>query len=207
NKFSRVLVGADDTVYTRSEEPPAAAGFKVLFFGSFLPLHGADVIIKAAKILENEADIEFILVGEGDTHDEAVKLSCELGARNVRFSPATTFSGIAKHIAACHVCLGIFGTTEKAARVIPNKAYQALACGRALLTADTPAIREVLTDRENVLLCRAGDPESLAESILELKRDPELRHHIASTGYELFKNNLTPEKIVEPMLEALGIRP
>jgi len=61
--------------------------------------------------------------------------------------------------------LGIFGTSAKAGRVIPNKVFQALACGAPVVTADTAAARELLRDGESALLVPPGDPEALAAAI------------------------------------------
>ena len=83
------------------------------------------------------------------------------------------------------VCLGIFGDTPKTSLVIPNKVYEALAMARPVITADTPAIRE-LFDENDMLLVKPADPESLAEGILRLKRDPLLRKKIAENGYNKF---------------------
>ena len=58
--------------------------------------------------------------------------------------------------------------------MIPNKAFQALACGTPLVTADTPAARELLADGESALLVPPGDPEALAAALRRLAGDADL---------------------------------
>ncbi len=77
---------------------------------------------------------------------------------------------------------GIFGTSGKAGRVVPNKAFQAIASGRALVTADTPAAREVLTDGVDALLVPAGEPEALAAAVVRLAGDPALRERLGAAA-------------------------
>jgi len=84
----------------------------------------------------------------------------------------------------CHAgcCLGIFGTTGKAQRVIPNKAFQAIACAAPLITADTTAARELLVDGESALLVPPGDASALAGAVRRLAADSDLRRRIAAAG-------------------------
>jgi glycosyltransferase involved in cell wall biosynthesis len=89
-------------------------------------------------------------------------------------------------MAHADVCLGIFGTSAKAQRVIPNKVYDALACARPVITADTPAIRELLQPDDQVIVCPPGDPESLADAIALMHADGALRSSIASRGHARF---------------------
>jgi glycosyltransferase involved in cell wall biosynthesis len=84
------------------------------------------------------------------------------------------------HRAGC--ALGIFGTTPKARRVIPNKAFQALACGTPLIASDTPAARELLVDGESALLVPPGDPAALTEAVRHLSDDPELARRLGAGG-------------------------
>ena len=78
------------------------------------------------------------------------------------------------HRASC--ALGIFGTSEKAQRVIPNKVFQALACGTPVVTADTPAARELLRNGESALLVPPGDPAGAASTrsaAVDARRSPK----------------------------------
>jgi glycosyltransferase involved in cell wall biosynthesis len=101
------------------------------------------------------------------------------------------------------ICLGIFGNTAKAARVIPNKIYEAAALGKAIITADTPAIRELFTDRQDILLCKRSDPADLAEKIMLLKNDTALRRKIADGALRLFRERCTPAAIGRGLIAEL----
>jgi glycosyltransferase involved in cell wall biosynthesis len=66
--------------------------------------------------------------------------------------------------------------------VIPNKAFQALACGTPLVTGDTRGARELLVDGESALLMPPGDPEALAQALRRLAGDPELAAGLSAGG-------------------------
>ena len=87
---------------------------------------------------------------------------------NVELVPWVEYERLPGELHRAGCALGIFGTSAKAARVIPNKAFQALACGTPLVTADTPAARELLVDGESALLVPPGDPEALAAALRRL---------------------------------------
>jgi glycosyltransferase involved in cell wall biosynthesis len=97
----------------------------------------------------------------------------------------------ALHGAGC--ALGIFGTSDKARRVIPNKAFQALACGVPLVTADTPAARELLTNGESALLVPPGDPVALADAMRRLAGDPALARRIADGGLAAYRRRASED--------------
>ncbi len=167
------FVGAEDRLFTptpREGELP----FSVLFVGKLIPLHGLAAIVEAARILP---ELPFRIVGSGQLADVL------RGAPpNVEHVPWVEYAELPQEIRAAGCALGVFGTSEKAARVIPNKAFQALACGTPLVTADTPAARELLTSGVDSILVRAGDPGALAAALRELAADPERRRRIGDAG-------------------------
>ena len=197
HKFKRLYIGALDSIFYPRDIKEEKGIFIVEFHGGFIPLQGIETIIEAARILKNEKDIVFVLAGSGQTFDKMKLLAGGLG--NVSFVGALPPEIIPSFIAHSDVGLGIFGTTKKAFRVIPNKAFEVLAMGKPLITADTISERELLEDGKDVLFSKPGDPKSLADAILKLKKSNSLRKRIAKNGLIKFKSEASTKKIGEEL--------
>jgi glycosyltransferase involved in cell wall biosynthesis len=166
------FVGAEERLFRPGWQPPDR--FAALFVGKLIPLQGVETILGAAHIA---ADIQFRIVGSGQL--------LPLLARkppNVEHVPWVEYELLPAELRRAGCALGIFGATGKARRVIPNKAYQALATGTPLVTADTPAARELLVDEESALLVPPGDAAALAEAVRRLAADTELAQSVAAGG-------------------------
>ena len=204
SKFRRFFVTTNDEFYYPKDRAEGDGIFRVLFEGGYTPLHGIEYIIKAAKLLENNKDIIFELIGTGQTFEEIKSLCKRTNVRNVRFLPwMDYYRELPNYIGRADVCLGIFSKGLKASKVIPTKAVDTLALKKPLITGDSPAAREVFKDHENCVLVPMANPKALAEAILMLKKDEELRKKIADNGYKLFKERLSPEVVGKELKQNL----
>jgi len=188
-KFIRILLGADDQLIKHG--PQKSRGYLLVHFhGIATPLQGVNYIVEAAYLL-NKENIKFNLIGNKTRRYYTNKGD----NNNINFIETVSYKELINYMAEADVCLGIFGDSAKTKVVIHNKVYEALAAGKAVITADTPAARELLTDKEDCLFCRTADPKDLAEKIMILNNNTKLRQNIANNGYQLFINKLTPEKV------------
>lgn len=204
----------------------APTELRVLYFGGFIPLHGVPVILEAARILGPDAGIAFELVGEGQEASAVQRFIVAHQLPHVglvrRWMPEPDL--IAMHITFADVCLGIFADSPKAMDVVPAKVYLALACGKAVVTADTPAVREELLDRGQgpvargqvlaphaspltphapVVVVPPADPPALADALVRLRDDPRLRVELGAAGRQLYEAHFRPERVVVPLIAAI----
>lgn len=203
NKFIQIYTGANDKIFTPQMNVGKAEEFTVHFHGNFVPLHGVEYIIEAANILKDEP-IYFQIIGSGgELYDSTKKKVADLGLVKVSMLGRKSLEEVPKYIARAHLCLGVFGSTNKTQLVISNKIYECIAVGMPVITSKTPATEELFIDRENILFVNAKDGKDLAEKIILLKNNPELGEKIARNGRELFVDFLTPKKLVAKLIGTL----
>jgi glycosyltransferase involved in cell wall biosynthesis len=212
DKVAVVPVGYDDRLFrperraVRGAAKPARE-FTVLFFGSFLPLHGVESIVEAAAMLARKApSVRFQFVGSGQTLDRArIRADC-LALGNVSFDGWLEMDELPARIAAADVCLGIFGETEKARRVVPHKVFQSLGMGKPVITARTPAAGEFFHHQRDIFFCDPPYGRSLAAAILDLKANAGLRRGLAEKGHDLVSRRYSPRALGRMLLDALAER-
>lgn len=183
---------------------PAGPSFQVLFYGSYIPLQGVEWIVEAAALLAGQ-DVGFTLIGNGQTREVVEARARTLGLGGIRFLPNLPEAELPAYLAHADLCLGIFGDTLKAANVVPNKAVQAAAMGRPLLTRDSPAIRRYFADGESAALVPPADPRALADRILALRDDPRLRTSLGARARRVFENAFSTKALALRLREFLAV--
>jgi glycosyltransferase involved in cell wall biosynthesis len=203
-----VEVGYDDALFRPAAPARDEGEVRVLFYGSYLPLHGVEVIVEAAEQLREEPRIHFDLIGGGQTFARVQELVRGKRLDRVHLTERIPVARLPEHIAGAAICLGIFGATEKARRVVPNKVYQCMGMNRAVVTADTPAVREVFAEGSEVVLVPAADGKALAAAVAALADDAARRTRIADAAGERVRREYSPVPIARRFLscceEAVG---
>lgn len=203
-----VPVGADEAIFKpASDLKPETGGdrqLRVLFYGNMIPLQGVETILLAAELLKARGDVRFSIIGTGQTYYAVRSLASNLDLNNVEFVDRVPYQQLPQHIQNAEVVLGIFGDTAKAARVVPNKVYQAMAMGAAIISRDSSACRDMLTDGESALLVPPKDPVALANAIERLF-DEELRKRLGTAARERFLERASLDHVAARLETAVDV--
>lgn len=206
NKFQRIFVGADESIFYPIDIDRNDNLFRVFYFGTYLPLQGIDYIIQAAKILECYEDIEFTIVGKGIEYNKIINYVQELDVKNIRFIDWIPYEELPMEIAKTDICLGgHFSNIDKGKRVISGKTYIFIAMKKAVVVGDNLANGELFKHKKNAMLVEMGNADALAKGILELKMDKDLRKRIAENGFLTFKKICSLTMIGEEIKQTLKL--
>lgn len=195
-KILAVPVGADESLLQKITDFPkskASGKFEVLFYGTFLPLHGIDVILEAAKKLKH-LPIHLTLVGGGNGNKYA-QLIEKSNLENISHIEWVEFKKLASLIAAADIGLGgPFGNTKQGLRVITGKTMQFLAMSKPVIIGNIPQDNGFL-DKFNCLMIEQGDPDALANTIQwAFEHQPQLPQ-IGANGLKLYQDQFSIEQI------------
>lgn len=198
SRIGIVPVGAEGSLFKPAPQPRGEV--QALFYGKLSPLHGLETVLAAAR---KPGVPPVRMIGDGQLRhwlEGELARSRPAGLERQEWVP---YEQLGDELAAAAICLGIFGASEKAQRVVPNKVYQAMAVGRPIITADTPGAREVLADGENAVLVPAAEPEALAAAMRRLAGDPELRSKLGAAAHQRYREIGTPVAVAGEFLQAL----
>lgn len=166
-----------------------ASGLRVLFFGTGVPLHGLDVLVDAVAAAPG---VRLTIVG-GTAGDRAGAVRA-LGDRVDVLSEFVDRRRLRELMARCDVVAGVFGAGGKAQRVVPWKVVIALAAGRPVITADTPAACGWLEGSDAVWLSPAGDAVALAAKLRELADDPDAVDRATAAARATYDRHFAAER-------------
>jgi glycosyltransferase involved in cell wall biosynthesis len=147
--------------------------------------------------------VNWVLLGQGP-----LRKLCEENAKgleNVTFEDWLPYEKLPERIHRADILLGVFGTTPKAGRVIPNKVFQSLACGRPVVTRSANTYPEALIAAENsgIIWTSAGDAQSLADRVANLAADRDRLRQLSAAAAETSREYFSEAVVRQQLKNAL----
>ncbi|ALG67064.1 glycosyltransferase [Beggiatoa leptomitoformis] len=205
NKVFAIPVGADETLPSIS--PIQKTHFEVLFYGSFLPLHGMSIMLEAASHLKDKP-IHFVFIGgNGKNLKEFKKLQEKFSLyHNISHIEWVDFSTlIHKYIPNADLGLGgAFGNTPQAQRVITGKTSQFLALGKPTIVGKIKENIDFI-DKKNCLLVEQGDVFALVTAIEWAYQHQVELPAIGQAGLQLYQKQLSIKQISQVLKKVLKL--
>lgn len=172
---------------------------RVVFFGMYTPLQGAPTIGRALALLAGDGRLEVTMIGHGQ--DLEATRQAARGSSRVTWLRWVRSERLPEVVSGHHICLGVFGTSEKAGRVVPNKVFQGAAAGCAVVTSDTVPQREALGPAG--VFVPPGDPEALAAALRDLAGEPGRLDRLRAAAARRAARCFRPGQVVRPLREAI----
>jgi glycosyltransferase involved in cell wall biosynthesis len=176
-----------------------AQNLNLLYAGRISPEKGIDTLILAMSRLvcrEGRRDIKLTLAGSGsvDYENYLRQLVNQSGlADNVSFLGWVSPVEMPELLPQFNVLVVPSIWPEPFARVL----LEGMISGLVVVATPTGGTTEILRDGDNGLLFAAGDAEHLAQKILGLTADPQLRHRLALAGRQTVVERFTNTKMMD----------
>ena len=147
-------------------------------------------------VLREYKDAKFILVGDGDKKKELEKL-----AENLRIEDKVIFTGFRNDALDILSAADIY-VSSSLKEGLPNTLLEAMACKKPIVATDVIGNNEVVVNGEVGFLVPAKDPAEMANRIIELINNEDLRKKFADNELKILKNKFSQEVMVNKLANA-----
>jgi glycosyltransferase involved in cell wall biosynthesis len=173
--------------------------FVALYAGAHGMSNDLDVVLDAADLLRDQAEIGFVLLGDGKEKPRLQKRASQMGLGNVHFIPPMPKDEMTTALAAADACIAILKPIEMYKTVYPNKVFDYMAAGRPVILAIDGVIREVVESAQGGIVVPPGDAKSLGEAIQVLAGDHQRKILFGQNGRRYVKAHFDRPVVAEKL--------
>jgi glycosyltransferase involved in cell wall biosynthesis len=177
--------------------------FLVLYAGAMGQAHDLYTVLRAAKRVNNEADVRFVFFGDGKERLNLERETQRLGLKNVLFAGVCPKKEMPFVIASADLCLAILQNIPMFRTTYPNKVFDYMAAARPTVLVIDGVIRKVIEASGGGVFVEPGNDELLAKTILELSKDPQRVKQMGENARAYLVKNLDRRDKLDETLQLL----
>ncbi len=173
--------------------PRADEKIRILSVGRLVEFKGFDVLLDACEKLAGE-NFSLEIIGDGPLRPD-LEARTHLAGEKSQDYVLNAFANCDIFVLAARV------DRNGASDVFPTVIAEAMTSGKPVVSTTVAGIPELVVHNETGLLVPPNDPDALAEAILRLILDQDLRLKLGRAGRERIAQHFTIEKTIEPLLQ------
>jgi len=165
-----IMNGYDPQIFKPGLKEEKFLKFSVIFHGTLGKVQNINTLIKLAKSLEMEEDIEFLVAGEGPRSQEIL----DAKSNNIKFLGKLSQDEIALLLRKCH--LGIsFRTDNKIGKeALPVKVFEYIGCGLPVMITPVSEVTSFLDQNAFGKSFENSQIIQMKNHLLELKKSQKI---------------------------------
>jgi len=174
-----IYTAVDPYIYKPIHHKRLNDSLKIIMIGSLIWRKGYEFALLALqKAISFGIDARLVIVGSGLEFAHIHFTSYDLGISNrTHLTGELTPDEVLQNLQEADILMH-----SAVSEGIPNALVEAMACGLPVITTDCGGIREAVDDGVEGYLVPTRDPESMAEAIVRLAKDPYLRIKMGQAG-------------------------
>lgn len=204
NKVKLITNGVDVSFFNkdhRDEDYRKSIGVEDKFAVCYAGIHGIaqglEVIIDAANILKDNKDIVFNFYGDGPEKQMLMDMVENKGLNNVNFFPVQSKPNMPRIIASMDATVVPLKKLDLFKGALPSKMFEALASELPIILAVEGEAEKLINDAQGGIVVEPENSKEIAEAILKLYNDKELKATLGANGRTYVEKNYSREAIVK----------
>ena len=176
----------------------------LLYVGFVNYSRGLDVIIESLPhVIRQGIDVFCVIIGTGTAEKALADKVQQLDIQDkVAFEGWVENKQVPDYVAGADICLVPHHKCSHWENTIPNKLFDYMAAGKAVLVSDVTPMQRIVSDVQCGLVFQSGNASSMAEQIIRLA-DQNLRAKLGAHGQESVRTNYNWNNEVTVMLDSL----
>lgn len=181
---------------------PGGTPVRVVFAGSFYPWHGIECLLDAfARAVSQAPDLRLTVIGDGLSRAANERRAQELGIGDrTEFTGWLDHAELSRRLREAHIGVAPFLPADPF-YMRPVKILDYMSAGMAVVASGQGEVKRMLDHGRTGLLVTPGDVEALAEALVRLASDPDLREALGRAARSEAARLGTPQDTARRVLE------
>jgi colanic acid biosynthesis glycosyl transferase WcaI len=178
--------------------------FIAIYAGIHGLAQGLETVLEAAKLLVNQPEIYFILIGDGPKKAELLIQAKSFDLPNLAMLPEEPRQQIPDYLSTADIAIVPLKKAEIFKGALPSKIFDAWACERPVLLSIDGEARQIVETVNGGVFIPPEDPIKMAETIIFLSKSPKECLAMGKNGLIYTQSNHSRATLAENLIQQLS---